>query len=86
MLASDTDRYRWAVQDNESGLVVPMEGKAAWEQALTRASTSPKARERWAIGARQWAESTLDWKSIALAFEQMMYEAREKLAAEKAAS
>lgn len=86
VLASDTDRYRWAVQENESGLLVPMEGKAAWEQALTRAATSPKARERWSAGARQWAQSNLDWKTIAKAFEQMMYEAREKLEAEKAAS
>ncbi|MFT6364183.1 MAG: glycosyltransferase involved in cell wall biosynthesis, partial [Planctomycetota bacterium] len=88
VLASDTDRYRWAVQNNESGLVVPMEGKPAWEKALTRASTSPKARERWSIGARQWAEGNLDWKNIAQAFERMMYKAREMVEEEeeKAAS
>ena len=86
VLASDTARYRWAVQENVSGLLVPLEGKAAWEQALTRASTSPKARERWASGARQWAEANLSWPNIAKSFERMMYEARAKVEEEEQAA
>ena len=86
VLASDTARYRWTVEDNVSGLVVPLGGQAAWEQALIRASSAPKARERWGQGARTWAESNLDWKGIAVSIEALMYEARAKVEQEQAAS
>jgi len=69
VLAANVERFSWAVEDGQRGLLIDPTDGPAWEAALHRAAGAPVARERWSQNARSWAEANLDWASIAASFE-----------------
>lgn len=52
----------------------------AWAEGLGSAAGAPEQRRRWAQQARRVAESELDWRVVAKAFEGAIGDLRERLA------
>lgn len=72
VLAQDVERFRWAVEHEQRGLLVEEPTSAAWEAAFTRIALAPVARERWGKSARAWSEEHLDWAHIAERVEELL--------------
>ncbi|MFT7667699.1 MAG: glycosyltransferase involved in cell wall biosynthesis [Planctomycetota bacterium] len=80
ILVAKLPRFEELLEEDGSGLFVEPGSVDAWAKAISRASGAPEARKRWGYRAREIAEERLDWAVVAAGFEQILFEAREKLA------
>lgn len=81
VLASDLKRLRSFVEPEETGLLAAPGDVSAWAEALRRVGGSPVARRRWGRQAREVAQQRHSWSVLAVAFEKLFYEARERVGA-----
>jgi glycosyltransferase involved in cell wall biosynthesis len=69
------------IQDKRNGRLIEAGSVEAWIEAIQSAAGSPERRRRWGEEARRTAEERFAWPLVGEAFERVLIDARQALAA-----